>query len=69
MRYSIDAGMAGGRMDSQMLVGARWPAAVNALSMAMLMDVIFAPSMRWKAMRWVDESTTAMSIRRNGWSV
>lgn len=45
----------------QMLVGARCPAAVKALSIAILMEVIFAPSMRWKAMRWQAESTTAMS--------
>jgi hypothetical protein len=50
-----------GMRDVQMLVGARWPAAVKALSMAMLMEVIFAPSMRSKARRWQAESTTAMS--------
>jgi hypothetical protein len=48
--------------DVQMLVGARWPAAVKALSMAMLMEVIFAPSMRSKAMRWHAASTMAMSV-------
>ena len=45
----------------QMLVGALWPAAVNALSWAMLIEVILAPSMRSKAMRWHAESTIAMS--------
>jgi len=43
-------------------VGTRCPAAVKALSMAVLMDVIFAPSMRAKARRWQDASTMAMFI-------
>jgi len=40
----------------------RCPAAVKALSMAVLMEVIFAPSMRAKARRWHDASTMAMFI-------
>ena len=54
----------GGVSDVQMLVGARWPAAVKALSIAMLMEVIFAPSIRSKAIRWHAASTMAMSVGR-----
>ena len=40
----------------------RLPAAVKAMSMAVLMDVIFAESMRVKAKRCVCASTTAMLL-------
>jgi hypothetical protein len=43
-------------------VGIRLPAAVKAMSIAVLMDVIFAPSMRVKVRRWVCASTTAMLL-------
>jgi hypothetical protein len=45
-------------------VGIRLPAAVKAMSMAVLMDVIFAPSIRVKVSRWVWASTTAMLLER-----
>lgn len=41
-------------------VGARWPAAVKALSIAMEMEVSFAPGRRVKERRWRVESTMAM---------
>jgi hypothetical protein len=44
-------------------VGIRFPAAVNAMSVAVLIDVIFAPSMRVKVSRCVCASTTAMLLR------
>ena len=43
-------------------VGMRLPAAVKAMSMAVLIDVIFAESMRVKAKRCVCASTTAMLL-------
>jgi hypothetical protein len=42
----------------------RFPAAVKAMSIAVLMDVIFAPSIRVKERRWVCASTTAILLRR-----
>lgn len=41
-------------------MGALWPAAVNALLIAMSMDVSFAPGRRSKWSRWRVESTMAM---------
>ena len=55
-----NAGPPGHTFSLYTLVGARWPAAVKALSMAMFIDVILAPSMRANASRWHDESTMAM---------
>jgi hypothetical protein len=43
-------------------VGTRFPAAVNAMSIAVLIDVIFAPSMRVNVRRCVCASTTAMLL-------
>jgi hypothetical protein len=43
-------------------VGIRLPAAVKAISIAVFMDVIFAPSIRVKERRWVCASTTAMLL-------
>jgi len=40
----------------------RWPAAVNAMSLAVLMDVTFAPSIRVNNRRCVCASTTAILI-------
>ena len=43
-----------------MVVGARWPAAVKALSMAIWIEVSFALGMRVKCRRCRVESTRAM---------
>jgi hypothetical protein len=43
-------------------VGIRLPAAVKAMSIAVLMDVIFEPSIRVKLKRWQCASTTAMDL-------
>jgi hypothetical protein len=40
----------------------RFPAAVKAMSIAVLIDVIFAPSMRVKLRRWQCASTTAIDL-------
>jgi hypothetical protein len=55
----IERGVGG---DGHADVGIRLPAAVKAMSMAVLMDVIFAPSMRVKVRRCVCASTTAMLL-------
>jgi hypothetical protein len=43
-------------------VDTRLPAAVKAISIAVLIEVIFAPSMRVNVRRWVWASTTAMLL-------
>jgi hypothetical protein len=46
-------------------VGMRLPAAVKAMSIAVFMDVTFAPSIRVKERRCVCASTTAMLLEYN----
>jgi len=50
------------REDEHADVGIRLPAAVKAMSIAVLIDVIFEPSIRVKLKRWQCASTTAMDL-------
>lgn len=49
-------------MDVLADVGIRFPAAANAMFIAVSIEVILAPSMRVKERRWVCASTTAMLL-------
>ena len=58
--FSPNAAPPGHTASLYALVGTLWPAAVNALFMAMSIEVSFAPGMRSKCRRKVEASTMAM---------